>query len=59
MKAITRKVLVTIVALAVTVTLAYAGIRNDNKVSRDEVYNHPALDETAYGTNQNPMLMIF
>ncbi len=58
MKAITKKITVTLIVLAATVTLAYAGIRNDNKVSWTV---NPALDEiaTAYGTNQNPMLMIF
>ncbi len=49
MKAITKKVLVALVALAITVTLAYAGMHNEDKVSWNA---HPALDELsiAYST---------
>jgi hypothetical protein len=48
MKTIQKKILVTVIILSVTVTLAYAGMKNEKKVYWDEVYNHPALNELAY-----------
>ena len=51
MKALTKKVLVILIALAVTVTLAYAGMKSENMVSWDEVFNHPALDALAIAYN--------
>ena len=49
MKAIKRKVLITITVLAVTVTLAYAGMRGADKMSFQEIFDHPALDQMATG----------
>ena len=49
MKAITKKILVTVIVLAATVTLAYAGMKSEKKVHWDEVLNHPALDQLAMG----------
>jgi Tfp pilus assembly protein PilO len=51
MKALTKKVLVILIVLAVTVTLAYAGMKSENMVSWDEVFNHPALDALTIAYN--------
>ena len=51
MKALIKKVLVTVIAVIITATLAYASMQSENRVAWDEVFNHPALDQLAIAYN--------
>ena len=54
-----KKVLITIIALITTATFAYAGMRQEKKMSVQEILEHPALDVLATGYSNSNMIVIF
>jgi len=54
MKSTAKKILITIIALAATVTLSFAHIAHESGSFSEEVFESPALDQLAlsYGEGQ-------
>ena len=57
MKSAAKKIVITIIALAATVTLAFAHIAHESNSFSEEVFESPALDQLAlsYGEAQLPV----
>ena len=47
MKSTAKKIVITIIALAATVTLAFAHMAHESNSYSEEVFNSPALDQLA------------
>ncbi len=56
MKVITKKILITVIAIVVTVTLTYAGIRNEKRGSVQNSYDQLVFDQLSLGYKDIPAM---
>jgi hypothetical protein len=60
MKNITKKILIIVMSITATVTLAFSSIHNDNKLSAKVICESTAIDQLTIGYKEyNEMLPLF